>query len=133
MAQSLAEAREELELHNAELEAQGAQLAGTVGELELEKARIETFHDVVSAFAAEVELDRLGPLLLNKLRSVAGARGGALYVADPMDASAGSRCTRRRPSTRRRCLRASRPTPSSASSSATCCSRSPAPAGRSAS
>ncbi len=89
MAESLAEAREELELHNAELETQGAQLAVTVGELELEKARIETFHDVVSAFAAEVELARLGPLLLNKLRSVAGARGGALYVADPMDRERG--------------------------------------------
>ena len=89
MAESLAEAREELELHNAELEAQGAQLAATVDELELEKARIETFHDVVTAFAAEVELDRLGPLLLNKLRSVAGARGGALYVADPIDLERG--------------------------------------------
>ena len=89
MAQSLAEARVELEQHNAELEAQGGQLAATVGELELEKARIETFHDVVSAFAAEVELDRLGPLLLSKLRGVAGARGGALYVADPIQIERG--------------------------------------------
>ncbi|MBE2315599.1 CHASE3 domain-containing protein [Solirubrobacter sp. CPCC 204708] len=84
MAASLAEAREELEQHNTELEAQRGQLAATVAELELEKARIETFHDVVSAFTSEVELDRLAPLLLAKLRTVAGARGGALYVADPI-------------------------------------------------
>ena len=58
-------------------------------ELEVEKARIETFHDVVAAFAAEVELDRLGPLLLSKLRGAAGARGGALYVADPIEIERG--------------------------------------------
>lgn len=84
MAASLAQAREELEVHNAELEAQGAELETTVNELELEKARIQTFHDVVSAFTSEVELDRLAPLLLSKLRTAAGARGGALYVADPI-------------------------------------------------
>jgi PAS domain S-box-containing protein len=89
MAQSLAEARTELEEHNAELEAQGAQLAATIGELELEHARIETFYDAVSAFTSEVELDRLAPLLLTKLRTVAGARGGALYVADAIDPERG--------------------------------------------
>jgi len=84
MAASLAQAREELEVHNEELEAQGAELEATVSELELEQARIQTFHDVVSAFTSEVELDRLAPLLLSKLRAAAGARGGALYVADPV-------------------------------------------------
>lgn len=84
MAGSLAEARERLEVHNAELEAQGVELTTTVRELELEQARIQTFHDVVSAFTSEVDLDRLSPLLLRKLRAAAGARGGALYVADPI-------------------------------------------------
>lgn len=91
MAESLASAREELEVHNAELEAQGAELAATVEELEIEQARIQTFHDVVSAFSSEVELDRLAPLLLSKLRAAAGARGGALYVADPVTPEQGLR------------------------------------------
>jgi PAS domain S-box-containing protein len=89
MAESLAQAREELEVHNAELEAQGTELAATIEALEREKARIQTFHDVVSAFTSEVELDRLAPLLLSKLRAAAGARGGALYVADPVEPERG--------------------------------------------
>ncbi|MDA0183134.1 ATP-binding protein [Solirubrobacter phytolaccae] len=91
MAESLAVARQESEVYNAELEAQGAELAVTINALELEKARIETFHDVVSAFTSEVELDRLAPLLLSKLRAAAGARGGALYVADPVTPENGLR------------------------------------------
>jgi CHASE3 domain sensor protein len=89
MAESLKHSREELEQHNAELEAQGAELARTVEELEREQARIETFHAVVAALASEAELDRLAPQVLSVLKAAAAADAGALYVVDPIEPERG--------------------------------------------
>jgi PAS domain S-box-containing protein len=89
MAESLRHNREELENHNAELEAQGEELETAVEELEREKNRIETFHTVVAALAAESELERLAPLVLGLLRTAGKADVGALYLADPIEPQRG--------------------------------------------
>jgi PAS domain S-box-containing protein len=89
MAESLRQGREELENHNAELEAQGHELARAVAELEHEKERIETFHSVVAALSAEARLDILAPRALEVLRTAARADVGALYVVDPVEPERG--------------------------------------------
>jgi len=89
MAEALRRGREDLENHNAELEAQGLELARAVAELEHEKERIETFHAVVSALSAKAELDVLAPDVLGVLRAASRADVGALYVADPIEPARG--------------------------------------------
>jgi PAS domain S-box-containing protein len=89
MAESLRHNREDLENHNAELEAQGEELARAVAELEHEKERIETFHAVVGALSGEAELDRLAPNVLGVLRAASRADVGALYVVDPIEPARG--------------------------------------------
>jgi len=89
MAESLRQNREELEAHNAELEAQGEELEAAVDELEREKNRIETFHTVVAALAAESDLERLAPLVLGLLRTAGKADVGALYLADAIEPQRG--------------------------------------------
>jgi PAS domain S-box-containing protein len=89
MAESLRRNREDLENHNAELEAQGEELARAVAELEHEKERIETFHAVVGALSGEAELDRLAPNVLGVLRATSRADVGALYVVDPIEPARG--------------------------------------------
>jgi CHASE3 domain sensor protein len=89
MAASLRSRHDEAEHHNAEVEAQGAELASAVHNLEHEKERMETIHAVVAALAAEAELDRLVPLVLDLLRAAAHADVGALYVDNELQAVAG--------------------------------------------
>ena len=89
MAESLRRTREDLENHNAELEAQGHELARALADLEHEKERIETFHAVVAALSGEAELDRLLPDVLGVLRAASRADVGALYVVDPIEPARG--------------------------------------------
>ena len=89
MAASLGRQHVEAENHSAELEAQGQELAGAVAGLELEKERMETIHAVVAALAAESELDRLSPLVLELLRTAAKADAGALYLEGELHEVAG--------------------------------------------
>jgi PAS domain S-box-containing protein len=91
MASSLERGHQALEHHNAELEAQGAELAQTVTALAREKARVEAFHEFVALLASEPELDRLAPLVLARLQAAAGAHAGALYALDPADPAGGLR------------------------------------------
>jgi PAS domain S-box-containing protein len=91
MAASLERGREQLEHHNAELEAQGAELAETVTALAREKERIETFHEFVALLASEPELGRLAPLVLERLKAAAGAFAGALHALDLVDPRRGLR------------------------------------------
>jgi len=55
------------------------ELAGTMDEM---KRTIRRFLDVSAAVAAEPDLDRLMPRLLDETIASAGAQGGALYLAD---------------------------------------------------
>ena len=55
------------------------ELAGTMDAM---KRTIRRFLDVSAAVAAEPDLDRLMPRLLDETIAAAGARGGALYLAD---------------------------------------------------
>jgi len=60
------------------------ELAGTMDEM---KRTIRRFLDVAAAVAAEPDLDRLMPRLLDETIASAGAQGGALYLADGDGAS----------------------------------------------
>jgi HD-GYP domain-containing protein (c-di-GMP phosphodiesterase class II) len=55
------------------------ELAGTMDEM---KRTIRRFLDISAAVAAEPDLDRLMPRLLDETIAAAGAHGGALYLAD---------------------------------------------------
>ena len=134
MAQSLAEARVELEQHNAELEAQGAAARGHGRRA---RAREGPDRDVPRRRLRLRRRGRARPA--RPAAAVQAARGGrrpwrCALRRRPDPDRARARAVRdggHRPGDA--ACRASRPTPSSASSSATCCSRWPAPAGRSAS